>query len=269
MISLNGISLNGISLNGISLNGTSLAGLSITGVNVNGTSSAGKAVVASSLTDGTSTSLVGSTWNATTSAGGTVKLRVDSVTAGTAPNTDLGFYGISYQSSSGWSPLCGVDTSSKPIQAVAVAGVWGPVGSDATAYQVSATQFTLACRSKTIAKCEEMGYKPFKGYGLQLQSCVRLLRADYCGDGKAYTVDGTTVNLYDNLGVQTDTQAWPAEAEWNASGAVCINSANDARWELTQASLPSCMSAKKSTTCGTKFSTGSLLIDELEPGQVP
>lgn len=271
MISLNGISLNGVSLNGISLNGTSLNGLSITSVNVNGTSATNKPVVAGSTTapPWTTAALVGSTWNATTSAGGTIKLRIDAATAGTAPNAEAWFYAVSYQTSTGWSPACGLDANKAPIQAVAVAGVWGPVGSDQTAYQASTTQFTLACRTKTIAKCFEMGYKPYKALGGQLQACVRLLRADYCGNGTAYTLDGTTLNLYDNVGVQTDTQSWLPEAEWNASGATCINSANDARWQLTQSTLPSCMASKKSASCGKSFSVGTLLIDELPAGEIP
>lgn len=271
MISLNGISLNGISLNGISLNGSSLTGLSITGISVNGTGSNGKAVAAGSSTVApwTTAALVGSTWNATTSAGGSIKLRIDAATAGSAPNADLWFYSVSYQGASGWSPVCGVDSSNKPVQAVSVAGVWGPVGSDATAYQASTTQFTLACRARTVAKCIELGYKPQKSLAPQLQACVRLLRADYCGNGTANTIDGTTLNLYDNVGVQADVATWNPEAEWNASGAVCVNTSNDARYQLLQAKLPSCFKGAQTASCGKKFAVGTLLIDELPDGEIP
>jgi len=133
---------------------------------------------------------------------------------------------MSYQTSSGWSPLCGLDAANQPIQAVSVAGVWTAVSGDSARYSASTTQFTLACRARTIAKCVELGYKTYNGYTTQLTTCVRLLRGDYCGSGNANTVDGTTLNLYDNVGVQADTQTWVAEAEWTPSGARCINSQN-------------------------------------------
>jgi hypothetical protein len=265
MISLNGVSLSGTSLAGNSVSGTSLTGLAITGVNVNGTSGTGPGpVIAKSSTAApwSGAQLVGSTWNATTSSSSSIKLRIDAATAGTGANADLWFYTVSYQTSSGWSPLCGLDAANHPVQAVAVAGVWGPQGGDAAEYSPSASQFTVACRAKTIAKCIELGYKTYDGYANQLQACVRLLRADYCGDGTPHTVDGTTLNLYDNAGVQSDTQAWQPEAEWGPDGAICINSNASPRYLLVSPTAPSCAPRLMSATCGSKFSTG-LLIDEL------
>jgi len=127
----------------------------------------------------------------------------------------------------------------------------------------SSTQFTFACRGKTIAKCVELGYKTHKGYSTQLASCVRLLRGDYCGNGTAYTVDGTILNLYDNVGVQADTQAWIPEAEWTPDGARCVNANNSARFELAVAKDPKCIKALKNVPCGYTFADGAVLIDEL------
>jgi hypothetical protein len=271
MISLNGVSLNGISLNGTSVNGTSMNGLSLTGVGVNGATSGPVALplVAKSANAAPWTTglWVGSTWTATASNGSSVKLRLDAATQDAAPNADLWFYSVSYQTQTGWAPVCGLDANNAPIQAVTVAGTWGPVGADQAAYTASTTQFTLACRNKTIAKCVEMGYKSYKGYLSQLETCVRLLRADYCGNGTSYTVDGTTLNLYDNVGVQGDTQSWNPEAEWGPSGAACINSKYNQRYLLTTGTAPACV--KQNATCGTKFSSGTVLIDELPPGEVP
>lgn len=264
MISLNGISLNGISLNGTNVNGTSLNGLSITGVNTSGPPQPGAATAG----PWSGAQLVGSTWTATTSANTTVQLRVDAATAGTAPNAEMWFYAVSYQTQAGWSPVCGLDANNKPIQAVAVAGVWGPKGPDATAYSTSSSQLTLACRTRTIAKCVELGYKPYKGLANQLQACVRLLRADYCGTGAANTLDGTTLNLFDAGGVQSDSEAWLPEAEWGPDGATCVNSKNNARWQLVADKAPSCVQKLLNASCATKFSNGSLLIDELPPGEV-
>jgi hypothetical protein len=58
------------------------------------------------------------------------------------------------------------------------------------------------------------------------QACVRLLRADYCGDGEAATRDSTPVNVFDRLGVQAPdpgaAAAMAFEAAWGPDGAVCV-----------------------------------------------
>jgi ADYC domain len=266
-LSYNGTSFNGTSFNGTSFNGTSFNGKSFNGVSFNGTSVTGTAITANSSTSGPPLSgagLVGSTWNGTMTDGTPVKLRIDSATVGAAPNSDLWFYGMSYQTTTGWNLLCGTDSATgKPIQAVSVAGVWTATSSDATHYATSTTQFSLACRGATVAKCIELGYKTYKGYTNQMLSCIRLLRGDYCGTGSAYTVDGTLLNLYDNVGVQADTQAWKPEAEWTPTGARCINSNNSTRYELVLTKDPKCVKRTTSTTCGTTFANGAVLIDEL------
>jgi hypothetical protein len=265
-ISFNGKSLNGMSFNGTSVNGRTLNGMSFNGASVNGISVNGGALTARSTSGPplAGSNLVGSTWTATLSDGTAVKLRIDTAVPGAAPNPDLWFYGISYQTAAGWNPLCGVDAGSgKAIQAVSVAGVWQNTAADATHYTTSTTEFTLACRGATIAKCVELGYKTYKGYTNQLLSCVRLLRGDYCGTGSAYTVDGTLLNLYDNVGVQRDTEAWRPEAEWTPTGARCINSSNSARYELVLSKDPKCVKHTVSATCGTTFADGAILIDEL------
>ncbi|HZJ63872.1 MAG TPA: ADYC domain-containing protein [Kofleriaceae bacterium] len=263
--STNGLSLNGISLNGISLNGLSLNGLSLNGISLNGTSLSGTTISAVSTTAPplTGSSVVGSTWNATATNGATVKLRIDAAAQGTAPNADLWFYIVSYQTSTGWSPMCGVDSANQPIQAVTTAGVWSATASDAAKYGASTSQFTFACRGKTVAKCVELGYKTYKGYSTQLASCVRLLRGDYCGNGQAYTVDGTLLNLYDSVGVQADGLGWFPEAEWTPSGAGCVNSHNNARFELAVSKDPACVKSIENDACGYSFVNGAVLIDEL------
>jgi hypothetical protein len=161
-------------------------------------------------------------------------------------------------------PVALTDPSTgNPIQAVSIAGYWVATASDATHYNASTTQFTLACRGATIAKCVELGYKTYKGYTNQLLSCVRLLRGDYCGSGNAYTANGTLLNLFDNVGVQADTQGWFPEAEWTPSGVRCVNSNNAARYNLVLSKEPKCVKQLLSPSCGYNFQSGAILIDEL------
>ena len=265
----NGVSLNGVSLNGVSLNGVSLNGVSLNGVNLNGVSLTGVAIkLVTSLTSQplTGTSNVGSKWTGTLSNGASLPMRIDSAVAGTGTNSDVWMYGVSYQVGTTWSPLCGLDpVTNAPVLAVTVPGVWntqaGVIGGGA--WSLSLTQFTFACRAKTIGKCVELGYKPWSGYSNQLQACVRLLRADICGDGTPHTVDGQTLNLYDSLGIQTDTQAWVPEAEWNTAGATCMAKKGEQRFQYLNLPVPQCAFLKETNDCGTQFHLGSLLIDEL------
>jgi hypothetical protein len=236
----NGRSLNGTSLNGTSLNGTSLNGSTLGSVAVSGKSSTNVTITANTTTapPWTGAGLVGSTWTGTASNNAPVNLRIDSAVQGVAPNTDLWYYGVSYQNSSGWQPLCGLDAQSVPIKAGTVIGTWDATNAN---YQNSSTKFSVVCQGKAIEKCIELGYKTFKGRTDQLNSCIRLLRGDYCGTGTAWTVDGTLLNLYDNLGVQLDTEVWTPEAEWTPSGARCVNSKNSSRYELVLANDPKCV----------------------------
>ena len=272
VVSANGISLNGISLNGISLNGTSLSGTSLNGVSVSGMRADGTSVSAASGTAQplSGASFVGTKWRGMLSNGTTLPLRIESAIQGTGTSADVWMYGVAYQTSTTWSPLCGVDAANHPVLAVSVPGLWNTQQgvSGGGAYSTSTSHFTIACQAKTIAKCVELGYKPWTGYTSQLTSCVRLLRADYCGDGTPYTVDGQTLNLYDNVGVQADTEAWAVEGEWTPSGARCVTSVSGTRGYKTGSfanGTPSCFSNVLfvTPTCGLTFVNGAVLIDEL------
>jgi hypothetical protein len=252
-VSLNGTSMNGTSLNGTSLNGTSLNGTSLNGTSLNGTSLNGTSMNGTSLNG---TSLNGSSWTGTTSNGAAINLRIDNFVSS---GTDIGFWAVSYETDGGWNTLCGSEPDGSPVLAIAVPGSWDGTAS----YTNSPTSFTWSCRHKSIAKCVEMGYQPWDGRDVEMASCVRLLRADYCGTGTSYTLDGTLLNLYDDEGVQTDTESWAIEAEWSPAGAVCVNPGHT-RAERVSHTSPPCLAALSTPTCGT-FNNGAVLIDELSP----
>lgn len=245
-----GVSLNGVSLNGVSLNGVSLNGVSLNGVSLDGTT-----ITAGSSQPLTGSEIVGTRWSGVTPDGGRVALRIDDAQQGTGANRDLWFYGISYQrSDETWMSICG------EAKALGIAGTW-----DHTAtYRPSPAQFTLACRGTSVAKCVEMGYKAHRGLTVQLASCVRLLRGDYCGTGVPYTATGTTLNLYDNVGVQADTESWIPEAEWSPEGARCVTTLVKTRFLERRQTLPSCVLDLVSVGCG-RFRPDTYLIDELPP----
>jgi hypothetical protein len=91
------------------------------------------------------------------------------------------------------------------------------------------------------------------------QACTRLLRADYCGDGTSHTVDSMQVNMYDAMGLRTDSEEWGFEAEWDARGAIC---ADTSRLPNT---TPACAARLNEKGCGdvSNFDKGTLLFSEI------
>jgi hypothetical protein len=238
-VSLNGVSLNGVSLNGVSLNGVSLNGVSLNGVSLNGVSLNGVSLNGVSLNG---TDFIGAEFQVALSNGASSTVRIDSMSTLTAPNDDVYTYRLSIAADGGSAALCdGGD-------AVAVPGAW-----NTTTGAWTAENFSFACRGSSVAKCLELGYKTWYGFGDHHHACVRMLRADYCGDGVSHTVTGTPINLYDNAGVQADTESWLLDGEWSPDGALCFNN-------YRGGSMPSC-STKYSTSCGS-FASGALLMNE-------
>ncbi len=206
-------------------------------------------------------------WVGNLGNGGRVELRVDAVTPGEGEDADVWTYRVSYREPSDgrWYPIC-QDARGGPVEAIPVAGRWDyrqGVPSVGGAKYDDPSVFTFACEGAAIAKCIRFGYRPWasrEGVSLAAhhQTCTRLLRADYCGDGGSHTVDGQWVNLYDTLGVQEDTEDWALEAEWDTEGARCVTSA----WRASEPVL--CAGAPVRRECGTAdvLTTGALLRSE-------
>ncbi|WP_224363501.1 ADYC domain-containing protein [Hyalangium versicolor] len=196
--------------------------------------------------------------------GSRVALRIDSVTQGTGTDSDVWSYRVSYQEPQDgqWYPLCKT-LDGTVSDAIALEGQWnygqGVTGGGSKVY--SSTSFTFACDGYALAKCVRFGYKPWDSVnGVSLadyhQSCTRLLRADFCGDGTPHTVNGNLVNIYDSASVQTDAENWGAEAEWNANGASCFTSHNRSTTPIQ------CADGRLVNSCGQGFSSNTLLISE-------
>ncbi len=137
-----------------------------------------------------------------------------------------------------WQPICVTETG-LPDQAIMVSNRWDWT----TGNRIDQPTFvTFACRDFALAKCVRLGYRPWAkgtactGSGSKRtcsdvalvdhhQACTRMMRADYCGNGKPYTVDGTLIDIYDYLNppVQVPESDWDIEARWTPTGAICIN----------------------------------------------
>ncbi len=258
--SLNGVRLNGVRLNGVRLNGVRLNGVRLNGVRLNGVRLNGVRLNGSELTavDGgvavPESELIGSTWSGELSDGDTLPLRIDAI----AHDADLAIYEIRYQTTDGWIDMC------DGAGALAVAGTWNYEEGVAQGgrYRANDADFTFACRGFAIAKCVEFGYRPWLGRADQLASCTRGLRADFCGDGTPYTVDGTVLNIYDRDGIQTDDAAWPLEARWNKHGAACISAPEATRFVQAAGQTPTCLASLRTCNGG---NGGADITTELPP----
>jgi uncharacterized protein YjbI with pentapeptide repeats len=271
----NGSNLNGSNLNGSNLNGNDLsqfmvsvnylpawrAGAALDQVWLEGTTFKGvKASRYFSGADFQDAEFLGNLGN-----GSTVRLRISAISAAPSPNEDLNLYDVKFLDSAGvWQPACR-DSTGSPVLAMPLQGTWdyrrGVPGGGAKTEDPA--RFTFACMGGALAKCVLWGYRPWATFNnVQLaayhQACTRLVRADYCGDGTSYTQQGSRINLYDQLGIQQDTEDWAFEAEWDAGGARCIYPLN-----RSHAGIP-CYDARADYFCGQDLSPsrGALLRNE-------
>lgn len=235
-VALSGSMVNGAALDGVRFTGMELAGSSVKEVELNGT------VLSGILENGVVLSgadLIGATMIGVLTDGTEVTLRINDVVA--TADADILNYSISYVDSSGISsPVCGYDASGIALQGFPLAGrydqsVGTPTGGS---FIADATQFSIACKGAALAKCAELGYKPFKtasecnsagqcqtvSLAPLHQACVRMVRADYCGDGVSHTYTGTEIDVFDTFRIKNEDLTVPGgvEAEWGVDGAQCV-----------------------------------------------
>jgi hypothetical protein len=209
--------------------------------------------------------LVGGELGGELSDGTSVSLRIDDVRP--SAEADIELYMLSAKmGAAAYESLCEA-TDRTPVLAIPLAGSWDESEGTATggSHVDDAAVFTFACEGYALAKCAELGYAPWRtatecvgpgecatrSLAAYHEACTRLLRADYCGDGTPTTRDGTRVDLWDAVGIQTDDEAaWQLEAEWSPGGAVCVDAT---RW----ATLPDgeAVGDYVRQRCGTRWQT--------------
>lgn len=180
-----------------------------------------------------STQLVGATLTVA-SGSGAVKIRIDAVEPDPllAANPDIArdavlLHSFSVQGADGeWKNLCEAGPDGRrqgfPIP--------GRAKGDGTILPAEAGVFELTCTGGAQGKCVRFGYRPWEKQkdGSPMWSlyntCVRMVRADYSGDGKGTTRNGQPIDLYDDQGIQTagNDPSHDFEAGWGPDGAVCV-----------------------------------------------
>ena len=255
----------GLGPNGDSLDGTQIGGTQLAAV--------------FDLTD--AAELIEAEVDAELADGRTVRLAVSGLAPGPAPNDDVLYFNMVVDNGQGWQPVCGVNELGEPIPALAVPGTWDlrRGHKDGGKWKHNKDKFTLACRGSSIAKCVEAGYKPWfepdekkrkKGQltrsdfkkANHLQACVRMLRADYCNDGTSWTVDGRTIEFWDDLEYHTrERTEWTFEAAWSTDGLECLV---EPRATFPDGKKPSCIKKLEKASKCNKFSKDTLLMSAFE-----
>ena len=173
---------------------------------------------------------VGTVIEAYAESGEPIRLRVDSIEIDPEDtDRELTLYGVSVQiaGSQEWAPYCSPDRDGRS-RAIPVEGSWDAHGT----WTAGDGAITFACTSGAIGKCVRFGYRPWKQVGGRSLrdhhlACMRMVRADYCGDGTPHTRDGTRIDVYDPLGIQERAPDDPAdpqifEAGWSPAGATYL-----------------------------------------------
>jgi hypothetical protein len=291
---LNGEQLNGEQLNGEQLNGTSFTGPGMA-VDVEYASFAGASISGRTLDsawlEGTvfhgvdngdelsGMDFVGARFQAMLLDGTPVSLRVTDIDRESFPNNDVWSYLVQFRDAQGnWHPLC-LDANDNAVHAIALDGRWNygrgvPGGGD---HIDDPGAFTFACKGLgAIAKCAfPIGYRPWRTVnGVSLapyhQACIRALRADYCGDGNSWTLNGRRIDLYDAIGIESPSRPfWLFEAEWDDASANCVTFQRVIDLKNTLGTVSACILSRISLSCGSSshFSRGTLLMNRFQsPG---
>ncbi|MES2299075.1 MAG: ADYC domain-containing protein [Pseudomonadota bacterium] len=142
--------------------------------------------------------------------------------------------------------------------------------------------FALTCSSGAQGKCISFGYRPWERVvdGLDQRAaynaCVHMVRADYGGEGRAYTENGKLIDVFDDAGIQTPDMLpdQDFEAGWGPRGAVCVRHTRVAR-NVTLAQLAARYPALRGQVgphCTIEYARarGALLFNRSDPrGALP
>jgi hypothetical protein len=252
-IFVNGRQTDGKQINGTLLNGRHVSGRPVQGIFENNVLNS--EIVSLGYVDSAmgityrGPDLIGTEVTGQLKDGSTRQLRFTAHDAITVPGTNL--YLVKYVDSG--ESVCG-NRDGQPIWAAILPQEFDENTGNEIASDLN--KYTFSCRFGAIQKCQEIGYLK-NGTGREMKNginkvrklndyhaaCVRMLRADYCGDGNTHTFDGDNVDYYDHLvgsnGAETGTTGQDGfyfESEWDSDGAHCLNIT---RW------MPSGLSGQK------------------------
>jgi ADYC domain len=160
--------------------------------------------------------LVGAMLTLALEDGSLAQVRVDRVAADPRiPEGDVFLYDLSIAGDNGaWTPVCEPEADGAP---------------HAILQRAADGQIAIFCTGGALGKCIRLGYRPWAikgGVSLDVywRACVKMIRADYCGDDQPTTLNGMLIDIYDPLGIQKreGKAGLTFEAAWYEDGALCV-----------------------------------------------
>jgi len=272
---LNRISFNGVSSNRISFNGAELNRISFNGIRMNGEEAEGLQLKGGAINELVATTsdgqivggeaLVGTTIEGVLSSGKTIELTIASFERS---SNGLAHYAITHEGEN----IC----ADGDDNGMFVPGMWDESGArhDRVSANGSEIAVSYSCARGVIAKCVSWGYAPWTVGADLHQSCTRMTRADYCGNGVSFTKDDTLIDVFDARGIQVPTAGDASiafEAGWGPNGAVCASRtrytastpAGESKLPSCWASLPKCASFEEAKAAGATIGNGSKIQSRL------
>lgn len=189
--------------------------------------------------------------------GQSAEIRFVGSAQGLGPRPEVLYFLLEVRATGGaWTPLCGLDAAGAPKWAIVLPGAWDhSVGQRKSGeWSDRNVDYSFACQGSSITKCVEFGYgldvwPDYAMPSIELLTCVRALRADYCGDGTSWTENGRLLDLWDYADILTQAKPdWKFEAIWEVNGAICISSPRLALPDGV--AVPRCMRKKLRDDCG-------------------
>lgn len=131
--------------------------------------------------------------------------------------------------------------------------------------------FNVACAATTPAKLHLRRHTNAGAWNIegvraypttvdQRQTLLKLLTADYCGDGTSYTIQGQPLFYNDTTGWWPTETGTAPEAIWKANGAICLDTPRYADRSTVTCGLPWCSDVQVSS-----WSSYGYAISELAP----
>jgi len=106
------------------------------------------------------------------------------------------------------------------------------------------TSVTLACVGEAAAKMKLMDFHPAgnrEASQAERMATLRMITADYCGDGTPYTGTGIPVAWRDDKSIiEPPTTEDILEAMWTPSGARCLDTPRLVERDMVHCEIPSC-----------------------------
>jgi hypothetical protein len=154
-------------------------------------------------------------------------VRIDAVARDQRSIGEVWLYQLSARQPNGdWEDICSPDPEGRRA-AFPLPGYFDARGHFVNDHR----RFTLACTSGAQGKCVRLGYRPWErdAHGRSIapayDACVRMMRADYCGDGRSFTRDGTRIEIAnpgDGESSNARDRTFSFEAAWGQDGAICV-----------------------------------------------